>query len=509
MNNALIRFCCSCKSIFIYGAGMYGKMYKMYLEKYGICVEGFIVTKCDDFNRTFCELPVITWDEYCSLGAPDNGIVLAMTDYNTKEVLSYIRPVDKFFFTSEDSFLTLYNAGIKERLFKIYDSISFPSAKPSSAWHNILVIQIERTFGDLVWSSAFFRELRKNYNNSHITLVISAHMADLMSDCPYIDELLLYELDFHFRLYDEKLERRVAEFCRKKFGTYDVVFLPRVIPRKGYDRWENVLMMLYSGAPVRIGHADYLLPEDKKAVEYFEGLYSVVVKHTEALHEVERNLSLLKDVGGKVNNVRMELWTNEESEIWANRFLASHGVTKGDTIISVGLVGSAGYKSWPASNYRAICENIKMKYKKKVKFLLLGSGQDASDAAQSVLKNFDGGCINLVNLTTLKQVISVIKKCHFYVGSDTGLLHVAASMGKPIIQIISTSQDAPIIDARAPVRIGAWQVPSATFRPKSGSDDCRFFCHKKVAHCIKKVKWQDVLEAVHKFINLYGKMFET
>ena len=54
---------------------------------------------------------------------------------------------------------------------------------------NILVIRTD-AIGDFILTSPVLRELRKNYPDSHITLVCNPLVYDLAEKCPYIDEIL-------------------------------------------------------------------------------------------------------------------------------------------------------------------------------------------------------------------------------------------------------------------------------------------------------------------------------
>ena len=50
----------------------------------------------------------------------------------------------------------------------------------------ILVVRLDE-IGDMVLTTPFFRELRRNYPEAEITLVVKPAIYNLMELCPYID----------------------------------------------------------------------------------------------------------------------------------------------------------------------------------------------------------------------------------------------------------------------------------------------------------------------------------
>ena len=65
-------------------------------------------------------------------------------------------------------------------------------AYKENRYSSILIIRLDE-IGDMVMMSPFFRELRRWKPDAHITLVVKPAVHDLMKDCPYIDELILFE----------------------------------------------------------------------------------------------------------------------------------------------------------------------------------------------------------------------------------------------------------------------------------------------------------------------------
>ena len=87
----------------------------------------------------------------------------------------------------------------------------------------------------------------------------------------------------------------------------------------------------------------------------------------------------------------------------------------------------------------------------------------------------------------LSEVECAMRQCRAYLGNDTGLIHLAASLGLPCIGIYA-NRDAP----------GLWEPYAArklVFWPKAAScSGCqRTICSRP---CIDEIRPQQVLEAI-------------
>ena len=65
--------------------------------------------------------------------------------------------------------------------------------KFSSSVENILIVQID-AIGDMIVMSGMIREVRKNFPQARITLVCSPLVYPLVELCPYVNEVLTFDL---------------------------------------------------------------------------------------------------------------------------------------------------------------------------------------------------------------------------------------------------------------------------------------------------------------------------
>ena len=248
-------------------------------------------------------------------------------------------------------------------------------------------------------------------------------------------------------------------------------------------------------------HALAYTEELDKVVTCFEPFFTKIVKHMNAEHEAKRDLSLISAFGGNIKNDVMELWTNLETDDYAHSLLTNE---RNQTYIAIGLVGSNPVRSWPALKYNELFRKVKA-CRPNVKFILCG-GSDAKEAAATALIGNENACIDITTKTNLSQVVSLIRQCNFYIGADTGLMHVASACGKPVIMLSHSLPDSPPTYGSSPIRTGPWRVPNVVFRPPHALGNCRYVCSERHPHCISLIEVDDVFKSVISFIDSYGEL---
>ena len=99
-------------------------------------------------------------------------------------------------------------------------------------------------------------------------------------------------------------------------------------------------------------------------------------------------------------------------------------------------------KQWPASHFaglaaRALADGWQV--------LIAGSGNDRAIADEIISRiepALRAGCINLCGRTSLSQVIDVLASASAVVSNDSGLMHIAAALQRPLVALYgSTSAD--------------------------------------------------------------------
>ncbi len=106
-------------------------------------------------------------------------------------------------------------------------------------------------------------------------------------------------------------------------------------------------------------------------------------------------------------------------------------------------------KRWPAVHFAALARHYRQR---GWQVWLVGSARDASITAQVKAAAGDG-CIDLAGRTDLGEVCDVIAAADLVVSNDSGLMHVAAALGRPLVAVYGSSDPGftPPLSARARV----------------------------------------------------------
>ena len=91
---------------------------------------------------------------------------------------------------------------------------------------------------------------------------------------------------------------------------------------------------------------------------------------------------------------------------------------------------------WPIENFIELAEKINSV--KRSKFYL-ACGKDDSDLILKFLNSsLKDNCISLNNLT-IQEILPIIKNSKFYIGNDTGFMHISSALGLNCIGIFGDS----------------------------------------------------------------------
>lgn len=89
-------------------------------------------------------------------------------------------------------------------------------------------------------------------------------------------------------------------------------------------------------------------------------------------------------------------------------------------------------KRWPPSHFAELAGTI-LQARPDVQIVLLGSGKDKAVCAEIV--SSEQRAHNLAGITSLDQAIALIAKADAVVSNDSGLLHIASALNRPIVAI--------------------------------------------------------------------------
>ena len=386
--------------------------------------------------------------------------------------------------------------------------------KFTSGVENILLIRIGGGVGDHVLMSSAIRELRNNFPSARITLAVDKRIFVAMNKCPYVNEVLDYgKASIGGKTLTEYL--RMAMNMSKKFFWKNRYKL--CITFKGTSEWAGQIFEYMSGAQECINyihHANRIYTnslDKERANPSYHLLTNPILYPKKIIHEVERNLYLLKTYGLSIFNRNTEFWYDYSDLYQARNLINNFGEGKVKIVVGIGTSSSQPERKYPVEKYLAALKKI---IEKGAAIVLLGGPSEVEDA-KFLQENLPReSVLNLVEVPSGWHVdVAIMSLLDMYIGNFTGLCDAAAAVHLPIIW---TSRDAKDREKKFNgvsqyYRFYPWQTHTIGIRPEHPIDDCKTyskqFYHSSScirhgeAHCIKQISPEEIVAAYDKMVD--------
>lgn len=284
-------------------------------------------------------------------------------------------------------------------------------------YKNILLIKMS-SLGDILHTLPFAAALRQRYPKAKITWLVHPQFAGFVPDAPTIDEVLYFDkVKFNKLGFGGK----IAYFKEMRALLHSKHF-DLVIDMQGL--FKSAVLAAISGCDNRIGYAE---------MREGSGLISKAISGSHRKdHVIERYLDVARYLGAKVeglDDVRFPMpdLTKETEAVKAK--LEEKGYAGGAYVV---MVPGARWetKVWPVEHYAALAKMIAA----EGKYIVLAGGPD--DAAKGAAIKQQAAVeqvIDLTGQTSLRELAALIKDCAVYISADTGPLHFAAALKKPLV----------------------------------------------------------------------------
>lgn len=144
-------------------------------------------------------------------------------------------------------------------------------------------------------------------------------------------------------------------------------------------------------------------------------------------HVIEQDYELAAAIAGdSLKHVQPWLPFDAQAETWADRLLAS-SPRQPTVLISPGA--GWGAKRWPVERYAAVAQQLTVRGCR----ILVNAGPGEESIAE-VIENETGGVATLLP-PSLENLIALTRRVSLVIAGDTGPLHLACALGKPVVGI--------------------------------------------------------------------------
>jgi len=274
--------------------------------------------------------------------------------------------------------------------------------------------------GDMVMAQCLFRLLKQRDPTITIHVLASAWTFSLLSRMPEVSEAI--EIPFTHG------ELKLAE--RYRFA--------KTLRNRGYDQaivlpnsFKAALIPWFAKIPIRtgwLGECRYVVLNDGRKLD--KKRYPLMIDQYLAL-------GLPKDAPLPTDPLFPLFQISKEAQ---EAVLAKHKpIWRGRPVLAVCAGAEFGpSKRWPEEYYAEIA---KQKMAEGWDIWLFGSPKDRP-VTEKIMQLTDNLCENISGRTELAETIALLSLVSGVVTNDSGLMHVAAALGKPLIAIYGSTSPA-------------------------------------------------------------------
>jgi lipopolysaccharide heptosyltransferase II len=333
----------------------------------------------------------------------------------------------------------------------------------------ILIIKLS-SLGDVVLSGPSLRAIRRKFPkpNYKISLLVNTPYQEILFNCPYIDELIVSDLNGKdkgirelFKLSQE-LRKRDFDFVvdlQNNRKSHLLGFLSLIPARYGYRRKLGFLF-------------NYSLPCD----EMKQG-------------PLEHQFRILKMLDVEVEDSRLELWPGKEDEEYIENFLNQQWLGLKQTLVGMNLNASKRWptKAWPVEYIARLCDALNLK---DMRMVFTGEAGDLARASEVVDLLKSAKPIIACGKTNINQLVCLIKRCRVFISSDSAPLHIAAAVRTPYVALFGpTDPKWHVASGHKGTIIYKNLACSPCYKPKCRRQECMY-----------AIKPQEVIKAVEELL---------
>ena len=279
--------------------------------------------------------------------------------------------------------------------------------------------------GDMMMSQSLYRTLKAEHPDATIDVMAPAWCRPLLSRMPEVNEALAMPLGHGALALGERY--RLGKALRDRH--YQRAY---VLP----GSFKSALVPFFAGIPQRTGwrgEMRYGLLNDLRVLD--KPAFPLMVERYVALAYDASRINSARDLPQPLLWPRLQVEEQEKIET-----AALFALTANRPII--GFCPGAEFgpaKRWPHYHYATLAQQL---IAAGYQVVLFGSAKDRETGDQIRQTLDEAGrqyCRNLAGETKLEQAVILLAHCRAVVTNDSGLMHIAAALNRPLVALYGPS----------------------------------------------------------------------
>jgi 3-deoxy-D-manno-octulosonic-acid transferase/heptosyltransferase-1 len=357
----------------------------------------------------------------------------------------------------------------------------------------ILLIKLSAV-GDVVHTIPVLNKLRRRYPSARIDWLATPAIAELLRHHPGISNVVEFDRSEWLRPWRGSAFASSARLAhRLKAVGYDLVI-------DMHGQFRTAVFTCATGAPVRIGFdrprarvwesSARIMPLEARKHAWSgarEGSWLAYTHHirvpTLDVHAVDRYLSVGPMLGLDREGADFSFPIPDSASMRIEALLRRHGIGEKLLTIAPGTIWET--KHWLSERFAEVARHF---MRKGFGVALIGSGREIPICEE--VAGAAPGIANLAGETTLPELAAVIRRSTICLTNDSGPMHVAAALDRPVVSIFGPT------DA---VWIGPYRRSDAVLQAKLPCSPCYLRALSRCPHdhaCMRAITGLDVIRRI-------------
>ncbi|MGA1847541.1 glycosyltransferase family 9 protein [Deferribacter abyssi] len=269
--------------------------------------------------------------------------------------------------------------------------------------------------GDSILTTPLIKAVKYFYPNSKVYFCVRPESAPLFKNLSFIDEIIIFD-----KRNTEKGIKNLILFIKKlKKIHFDIII-------SCHKSLRSTLINFFSNPKRSISFNESVL----------SFLYSDTINRKMSLHEVERNLLLLKLIlknydFQKIKKIAGKPEVSYDEKLYKNiaRFLKASFPNK--KIVGIAPASMWATKMWPAEYFTKLIEKL---YKNDYIPIIFASKNEIP-VVNKIKTYTSTPFINLAGKTSILELSTWIKSVDLLISNDSAPLHISIAHNKPVVGI--------------------------------------------------------------------------
>ncbi len=282
-------------------------------------------------------------------------------------------------------------------------------------YKRILIVKMS-SLGDVIHALPTLYAIRKNWPEAHITWAVHEQFSGPLPGKPWLDEVLFID--------------------KKKLKSLGYLWsLRKVLHSYQFDMCldlqclaKSAIVAALSGAKEKYGYWE--LREGSKLINKgLEGPHKYG-------HVIERYLDTVRALGGTVAGVEFPIKESSVAATSCEVKLSEAGLPHGHDYVVIAPGARWSVKEWPIDSFGELAKRL---VTAKQYAVLIGAENDKEKAQAIKTQVSSEAVIDMTGQTNLEELIELIRCSKLFISADTGPLHIANALKRPLIGLYGTT----------------------------------------------------------------------